>query len=237
MPWKNRYTHWKLILWGPVMGIVGGIYGTIAAVALVRDEIVKPDPPWHLIDVIPHWPAATWIIIGLVLLVGCILEGSFRYSRQETLLLTSERSAKDAPIADLSRRLGDAGPIITIRQTAYSGLVVTTDREICGLRVEEIRGPDYLITFEVLSGSVVPDTQALLNVKLERDVNGMHIAASGSDPDWVLDSWCWAEFKGSIPLEVEYWDCRSNKYCVRWEMNWGLDEAVSRVLCKRLSVG
>jgi hypothetical protein len=74
---KGRLRHWKAVLWGPLLKILGSLYAILGLASLVRGEFF-PDKGGPLIGFIPAWTSATWLALGLTLIVIVTLEGSYR---------------------------------------------------------------------------------------------------------------------------------------------------------------
>jgi hypothetical protein len=74
---RTRLVHWRSILCGPLLEILGVAYAILGLASFVRAEFL-PTRGGPLIGFIPTWPFTTWLIIGLGLVLVVALEGSYR---------------------------------------------------------------------------------------------------------------------------------------------------------------
>src|ERR1700682_5261587 len=86
---RHRLAVWKEILGRPVVVAGGGVFGVLSAVALVRDDVLPAVLAQKEADAVRQhmapairWCGQNWLILTLVLLLGVVLEGSFRHVRQ-----------------------------------------------------------------------------------------------------------------------------------------------------------
>jgi hypothetical protein len=74
---RTRLDHWRSILWGPLLKILGVAYTILGLASFIRGEFL-PTRGGPLIGFIPTWPFTTWLMIGLGLVLVVVLEGSYR---------------------------------------------------------------------------------------------------------------------------------------------------------------
>lgn len=66
-------------MWRPGVAVVYGVYTVLAIGQFFRDEIFSADQQkWRLLRFLPTWPLWGWMLLGLVILLIVILEGSYR---------------------------------------------------------------------------------------------------------------------------------------------------------------
>jgi hypothetical protein len=75
-----RLKVWRLVVWRPWVGVVTAVYTLSGVADFVRDKLLPA--PWHKAwdkyYVLPNLSWQTWVIVGLMLSVLFVLEGSYQ---------------------------------------------------------------------------------------------------------------------------------------------------------------
>ena len=90
----RRLAVWKEVVGKPTWEwlVVGGLW-LLGAWQSIREEVIYPKLPpetqvkFTVLDISSRLPLSTWLILGLMVLIGVILEGAFR----KVTALTEER--------------------------------------------------------------------------------------------------------------------------------------------------
>lgn len=135
----ERLAHWKSVLAMPrLLAGVSGAYTLLGALTWARDELVRHNPGesvWHVVDFLPHWSLSQWACGALLIIVGSILESSYRNKR--SLDKTHSTKVSDLKAAILKRE----GDIEALNAKLRAGPAVMLSNVGAGveLRVESIR--------------------------------------------------------------------------------------------------
>ncbi len=81
MNWlKRRILVWKKVIWGRTTAVFTGLWFLIGLILFIRDELLPPEyqEKWRILKLIPDWSWYFWIILGLVVVLGIVLEGAYR---------------------------------------------------------------------------------------------------------------------------------------------------------------
>ena len=95
---NERFSIWRAIFARPWVVVFGSIYGVIGLLDFVRAKVLPVEYHciWDSYYVMPDLSLHTWLMIGLVVSVVILLEGSYRLIKQRDIehlaVLTSLRS-------------------------------------------------------------------------------------------------------------------------------------------------
>lgn len=119
-------------------------------------------------------------------------------------------AAEQEQVRDAERRLADNGPQIRLEwekaiDNPRGGLLLTSDKNVAELRIQSVSRSDFFLTFDPRR-SIRPNEPLRISAST-RD-------ASGTNRDVLYEFF--ALFSEPLPLEIEYWDMRGNRFTVRW---------------------
>jgi hypothetical protein len=123
-------------------------------------------------------------------------------------------------VEDLHKQIADNGPRITLRfdkTEAHEGLFVQSDQPVACLSVERIESNQYVLINESIGHMAEGKSMPLI---LESQLKGS--STRDVSPSFVemFEDYCGLEIEQTIPLDIEYWDMRGNKFNVRWLVVW-----------------
>lgn len=120
------------------------------------------------------------------------------------------------PVAEPKTQPFIDGPIVHFERSAYGGLRLRTDREICNVSFADVERNGYKLHIQPIASM-----KAGTSCPVMMFGSGRSGTTGGENAEALTEEEGTKAFEGKLELDLEYWDLRRNKYSVRWLLTWG----------------